>query len=62
MNEAPKDLAEYVRMALQLHGLEVDDARRAAVTQQFVLLAAMADLFLAETYPSEISTAPIYRP
>lgn len=61
MNEAPKEFAEYVRVALQLHGLEVDDARRAAVTKQFEILAGMADLFLAEAYPSEISTAPIYR-
>ena len=61
MNATPKALTEYVRAALQLHGLELDDARRAAVTQQFEILAGMADLFLAETYPSEISTAPIYR-
>lgn len=61
MNKAPNDLTEYIRVALQLQGLEVDDARRAAVTRQFEILAGMADLFLAETTPSEISAAPIYR-
>lgn len=61
MNEAPKDIAEYVRVALQLQGLEVDDARRAAITKQFEILAGMADLFLDEANPSETSTAPIYR-
>ena len=61
MNARPKALTEYVRVTLQLHGLELDDARRAAVTQQFEILTGMADLFLSETYPSEISTAPIYR-
>jgi len=61
MNEAPKDIADYVRVALQLHGLEVDDERRAAITKQFEILAGMADLFLAEANPPEISTAPIYR-
>lgn len=60
MNRAHEDIAEYVRMALQLHGLEVDDARRAAITKQFEILTGMADLFLAEADPSETS-APIYR-
>ena len=61
MNAASKDIAEYVRLALQLHGLEVDDARRAAITKQFEILTSMAELFLSEADPSETSTAPIYR-
>lgn len=61
MNKVPEDVAEYVRVALQLHGLEVDDARRTAITKQFEILTSMAELFLAEADPSETSTAPIYR-
>lgn len=61
MNEATNDIAEYVHTALALQALDLDDTRRAAVTQQFMLLAAMAELFLAEPHLSDTSPAPLYR-
>lgn len=54
-------LEDYVRIALLLQGMEVDEARLASITQQFVLLNAMASHFLAEALPAELESAPIYR-
>ena len=54
-------VADYVRTALSLQGIEVDEARLASVTQQFVLLTSMANSFLAESLPAELESAPIYR-
>jgi hypothetical protein len=51
----------YVSTALELHGLQVDPARQAAVEQQFQVLAAMAQLFLREPLPPETEPATIFR-
>jgi len=52
---------EYVRAALTLQRLEFDDTCLTAVTQQFTLLAAMAETFMAEPLPVDAEPAPIYR-
>ena len=61
MTNTPNPWAEYVRAALILQRLEIDDTRRAAVTQQFNLLAAMAETFMVEPLPADAEPAPIYR-
>lgn len=61
MTNKPSIYAEYVRTALLLQRLEIDDARLTTVTQQFNLLAAMAETFMAESLPADAEPAPIYR-
>ena len=61
MTNTPNPWTEYVRAALILQRLEIDDTRRAAVTQQFNLLATMAESFMAEPLPADAEPAPIYR-
>jgi len=54
-------LAEYVRVALDLQVFTLSDAQRDAVTRQFMLLAAMAALFVTEPLPADAEPAPIFR-
>ncbi len=61
MSDETADLIEYVRVALRLQRLEIDDTRRTAVTHQFRLLAAMAEAFMEEPLPPDMEPAPIYR-
>lgn len=60
MNHSPVP-ADYVKAALLLQGMTIDDERLAAVTQQFILLAAMADSVLAEPLPPELEPAAVYQ-
>lgn len=55
------ECTEYVRQALILHGLALTDAQRVAVTQQFTLLAGMADLLKTEPLPAGSEPAPVFR-
>ena len=52
---------DYVKTALLLQGMAMDDERLAAVTQQFILLTAMANCFLAEPLPPELEPATVYQ-
>lgn len=61
MTNTPGSWTEYVRAALTLQRLEIDHTRLTEVTQQFNLLASMAQTFLAETLPPDEEPAPIYR-
>lgn len=61
MMNKPNPWTGYVQAALSLQRLEIDDTRRAAVTQQFSLLAAMAETFMEEPLPADAKPAPIYR-
>ena len=61
MTNTPKTWTEYVRAAMTLQRLEIDDTRLTAVTQQFDLLAAMAETFIVEPLPPDGEPAPIYR-
>lgn len=61
MTNTPNPWTEYVRAALILQRFEIDDTRLTAVTQQFTLLAAMAENFLAEPLLADIEPAPIFR-
>lgn len=52
---------DYVKTALLLQGMTIDDEQLAAVTQQFILLTAMAYCFLAEPLPHELEPATVYQ-
>lgn len=62
MNDQDFDVAAYVSAAAELHGLALDDARRAEVERQFRLLTAMARQFLDMPLPADIEPAETYRP
>ncbi len=62
MTAYANDWTENERDALILQGLMLSDAQRAAVTQQFALLANMADLLNAEPLPPGSEPAPVFRP
>ena len=61
MTASTNDWTEYVREALILQGLILSDAQRVAVTQQFTLLAGMADLLKTEPLPVGSEPAPVFR-
>lgn len=51
----------YVAAALALHQLHLDAAQQAAVTEQFRLLAAMAQRFLDQPDSADEEPAPVFR-
>ena len=61
MTASANDWTEYVRESLILQGLILSDAQRAAVTQQFALLANMAELLNTEPLPPGSESAPVFR-
>jgi len=62
MNDQNYDVAAYVAAAAELHGLALNDARRAEVERQFQLLTAMARQFLDIPLPAEVEPAATFRP
>ncbi|HUV99396.1 MAG TPA: DUF4089 domain-containing protein [Gallionella sp.] len=55
------ELAQYVDAALALHGLELNEARRAETGKQFLLLSGMSRIVASEPVPDEIDPAGIFR-
>lgn len=55
------ELTQYVDAALALHGLELNEARRAEVEKQFHLLSSMNSTIESEPIPDEIESANIFR-
>lgn len=55
------ELTRYVDAALALHGLELNEARRAETEKQFLLLASMSRIIATEPIPDEIEPAGIFR-
>jgi len=55
------ELTRYVDVALALHGLELNEARRAETEKQFLLLASMSRIIATEPIPDEIELAGIFR-
>ena len=55
------ELTRYVDVALALHGLELNEARRAETEKQFLLLASMSRIIATEPIPDEIEPAGIFR-
>lgn len=55
------DLAAYVAAALALQELHLDATQQAAVTEQFRLLAAMAQRYLDQPDAADEEPAPVYR-
>jgi len=54
-------LTQYVDAALALHGLELNEARRAEVEKQFLLLNSMNSTIESEPIPDEVESANIFR-
>lgn len=55
------ELAQYVDAALALHGMELNEARRAETEKQFLLLRGMSRIIASEPIPDEIEPAGIFR-
>jgi 1-carboxybiuret hydrolase subunit AtzG-like protein len=55
------DISRYVDAALELHGLELNEARRAEVIRQFHLLRNMSLIVESEPVPDETESANIFR-
>ena len=55
------DLATYVAAALALQELHLDATQQAAVTEQFRLLAGMAQRFLDQPDTVDEEPAPVFR-
>jgi len=55
------DLTAYVAAALALQELHLDATQQAAVTEQFRLLAAMAQRFLDQPDAADEEPAPVFR-
>lgn len=53
-------LHDHVQTCLLLQGIAIKDERLAAVTEQFTLLARMADRYLDETLVPELESAAVY--
>ena len=60
--EAARKVTAYVAAASELHGLALDDDRRAEVERQFQLLTSMARQFVDIPLPLDIEPAATYRP
>ena len=54
-------LTQYIDAALALHGLELNEARRAETEKQFLLLSGMSQIIASEPIPDEIEPAGIFR-
>lgn len=54
-------LHDHVQTCLLLQGIAIRDERLAAVTEQFSLLARMADCYLAEPLAPELESAAVYQ-
>jgi len=54
-------LTAYVAAALALQELHLDATQQAAVTEQFRLLAAMAQRFLDQPDAADEEPAPVFR-
>ncbi|HUX24318.1 MAG TPA: DUF4089 domain-containing protein [Burkholderiales bacterium] len=55
------EITQYVDATLALHGLELNEARRAETEKQFLLLASMSRIIATEPIPDEIEPAGIFR-
>jgi len=55
------ELTAYVAAALALQKLHLDATQQAAVTEQFRLLAAMAQRFLDQPDAADEEPAPVFR-
>lgn len=55
------EITQYIDATLALHGMELDEARRAEVEKQFLLLGNMYLSIAGEPLPMEIESANIYR-
>jgi hypothetical protein len=55
------ELTQYVDAALALHGMELNEARRAETEKQFLLLRGMSQIIASEPIPDEIEPAGIFR-
>ncbi len=62
MKAEQDELSLYVAAATRLHGLNLDDARRAEVERQFYLLKSMAQQFLEFPLSADIEPAASFRP
>ncbi|MGB9093667.1 MAG: DUF4089 domain-containing protein [Gallionella sp.] len=56
-----QQLTQYLDAALALHGLELNEARRAETERQFLLLWGMSQIVAGEPIPDEIEPAGIFR-
>ena len=55
------ELTQYVDAVLALHGLELNEARRAETGKQFLLLRGMSRIIASEPIPDDIEPAGIFR-
>lgn len=55
------ELAKYLDAALALHGLVLNEARRAEVEKQFLLLSNMNSIVESEPISNEIESSNIFR-